>query len=195
MKSKLKRAKSKRTSRPSELTSESLAGVDSPFVKLSTAQRKVLRMLVGGVNSGKPSPQRGSPASAGGVTALFTWQDAVGKINAGIALANQIGANLYRVDLSRVVSKYIGETEKNLQALFDNAARQGAILFFDEADSLFGKRSDVKDSHDRFANAAIDYLLQLMESYNGVAILSSNLKRDIDQAFMRRLRFKIDFPS
>src|SRR5258706_1777887 len=195
MKSKLKRAKSKRTSRLSELTRESLGGVDSPYVKLSTAQRNALRKLVSGLNSGKPSPQRGNPASAGGVTALFTGRDAVGKINAGIALANQIGAKLYRVDLSRVVSKYIGETETNLQALFDDAARQGAILFFDEADALFGKRSDVRDSHDRFANAAIDYLLQLMESYNGVAILSSNLKRDIDQAFMRRLRFKIDFTS
>jgi len=195
MKSKLKRAKIKRTSRPAELTRDSLAGVDSPYIKLSTARRKVLRKLVGGLDSGKPSPQRGNPASAGGVTALFTGQDAVGKINVGIALANQIGAKLYRVDLSRVVSKYIGETEKNLQALFDDAACQGAILFFDEADSLFGKRSDVKDSHDRFADVAIDYLLQLMETYNGVAILSSNHKRDIDEAFMRRLRFKIDFPS
>jgi len=195
MKSKLKRAKSKRTSRLSELTRESLGGVDSPYVKFSTAQRNALRKLVSGLNSGKPSPQRDNPASAGGVTALFTGRDAVGKINAGIALANQIGAKLYRVDLSRVVSKYIGETEKNLQALFDDAARQGVILFFDEADALFGKRSDVRDSHDRFANAAIDYLLQLMESYNGVAILSSNLKRDIDQAFMHRLRFKIDFTS
>jgi SpoVK/Ycf46/Vps4 family AAA+-type ATPase len=195
VKSKLKRAKSKRTSRPAELTRESLAGVDSPYVKLSTAKRNALRKLVSGLDGGQPRPQRGKPASAGGVTALFTGPDAVGKINAGIALTNQIGAKLYRVDLGRVVSKYIGETEKNLQALFDNAARQGAILFFDEADALFGKRSDVKDSHDRFANAAIDYLLQLMESYNGVAILSSNLKRDIDQAFMRRLCFKIDFPS
>jgi SpoVK/Ycf46/Vps4 family AAA+-type ATPase len=195
MKRKLNRAKSKRTSRPAELTRESLAGVDSPYVKLSTAQRNALRKLVSGLDIGKPSPQRGNPASAGGVTALFTGQDAVGKINAGIALANQVGAKLYRVDLSRVVSKYLGETEKNLQALFDDAEHQGAILFFDEADALFGKRTDVKDSHDRLANAAIDYLLQLMESYNGVAILSSNFKRDIDQAFMRRLRFKIDFPS
>jgi SpoVK/Ycf46/Vps4 family AAA+-type ATPase len=195
VKSKLKRAKSKRTSRPAELTRESLAGVDSPYVKLSTAKRNALRKLVSGLDGGQPSPQRGKPASAGGVTALFTGPDAVGKINAGIALTNQIGAKLYRVDLGRVVSKYIGETEKNLQALFDNAARQGAILFFDEADALFGKRSDVKDSHDRFADAAIDFLLQLMESYNGVAILSTNLKRDIDEAFMRRLRFKIDFPS
>src|SRR5258706_823870 len=123
MKSKLKRAKSKRSSRLSELTRESLGGVDSPYVKLSTAQRNALRKLVSGLDSGKPSPQRGNPAGAGGVTALFTGRDAVGKINAGIALANQIGAKLYCVDLSRAVSKYIGETEKNMQRPFAHAPR------------------------------------------------------------------------
>ncbi|HWH77965.1 MAG TPA: ATP-binding protein, partial [Candidatus Binatus sp.] len=170
------------------------AGVESPYVDLSTAQRNGLRKIVDGMRGGNPN-RANENARAIGVTAVFNGRDAVGKINAGIALANQIGATLYRVDLSRVVSKYIGETEKNLQALFEDAARQGAILFFDEADSLFGKRTGVKDSHDRYANVEIDYLLQLMESYDGIAILSSNFKRNIDQAFTRRLRFKVDFPS
>jgi len=193
---KQKRNKSNRAPTPAAaiLIGGSLAGVESPYVALSTAQRNALRKIVDGMGGRKPSRTIGNSPAAG-VTAVFNGRDAVGKINAGIALANQIGATLYRVDLSRVVSKYIGETEKNLQALFEDAARQGAILFFDEADSLFGKRTGVKDSHDRYANVEIDYLLQLMESYDGIAILSSNFKRNIDQAFTRRLRFKVDFPS
>jgi SpoVK/Ycf46/Vps4 family AAA+-type ATPase len=93
-----------------------------------------------------------------------------------------------------VVSKYIGETEKNLRRLFDAAENGGAILFFDEADALFGKRSEVKDSHDRYANIEINYLLQRMEAYRGLAILATNMKRALDQAFMRRLRFVVNFP-
>src|SRR2546422_1504473 len=92
------------------------------------------------------------------------------------------------------MSKYIGETEKNLAQLFDEAQASGALLFFDEADALFGKRSEVKDSHDRYANIEINYLLQRMESYSGIAILASNMKKSLDQAFLRRLRFIVGFP-
>jgi SpoVK/Ycf46/Vps4 family AAA+-type ATPase len=102
--------------------------------------------------------------------------------------------DLYRIDLSQVVSKFIGETEKNLKKLFDAAEDGGAILFFDEADSLFGKRSEVKDSHDRYANIEINYLLQRMESFRGLAILATNMKSALDTAFVRRLRFIVDFP-
>jgi SpoVK/Ycf46/Vps4 family AAA+-type ATPase len=109
-------------------------------------------------------------------------------------IANALRLNLYRIDLSAVVSKYIGETEKNLQRLFDSAENGGAILFFDEADALFGKRSEVKDSHDRFANIEINYLLQRMEAYRGLAILATNMKSALDPAFIRRLRFIVSFP-
>jgi SpoVK/Ycf46/Vps4 family AAA+-type ATPase len=109
-------------------------------------------------------------------------------------LANYLNLDLYRVDLSGVVSKYIGETEKNLRRVFDAAEESGAILFFDEADALFGKRSEVHDSHDRFANIEINYLLQRMEDYRGLAILATNMKSQLDQAFLRRLRFLVDFP-
>jgi SpoVK/Ycf46/Vps4 family AAA+-type ATPase len=109
-------------------------------------------------------------------------------------MANHLRLNLYRIDLSAVVSKYIGETEKNLRRLFDAAEDGGAILFFDEADALFGKRSEVKDSHDRYANIEINYLLQRMEAYRGLAILATNMKSALDHAFMRRLRFIVNFP-
>jgi len=109
-------------------------------------------------------------------------------------LARELGLLLYRIDLSAVVSKYIGETEKNLRRLFDAADDGGAILFFDEADALFGRRSEVKDSHDRYANIEINYLLQRMESYRGLAILATNMKSALDTAFVRRLRFIVNFP-
>jgi SpoVK/Ycf46/Vps4 family AAA+-type ATPase len=108
-------------------------------------------------------------------------------------LANELHLDLYRVDLSSVVSKYIGETEKNLRRIFDAAEMGGAILLFDEADALFGKRSEVKDSHDRYANMEVAYLLQRMEAYRGLAILTTNLKNSLDQAFLRRLRFVVHF--
>jgi SpoVK/Ycf46/Vps4 family AAA+-type ATPase len=108
-------------------------------------------------------------------------------------LARELGLLLYRIDLSAVVSKYIGETEKNLRKLFDAAEDGGAILFFDEADALFGRRSEVKDSHDRYANIEVNYLLQRMESYRGLAILATNMKSALDSAFVRRLRFIINF--
>jgi len=129
-----------------------------------------------------------------GISALFAGDSGTGKTMAAEVIANELKLNLYRIDLSAVVSKYIGETEKNLRRLFDAAEDGGAILFFDEADALFGKRSEVKDSHDRYANIEINYLLQRMEAYRGLAILATNLKSALDPAFMRRLRFIVNFP-
>ncbi|HTV13588.1 MAG TPA: ATP-binding protein [Acidobacteriaceae bacterium] len=129
-----------------------------------------------------------------GVSALFSGESGTGKTLAAEVLAHELGLDLYRVDLASVVSKYIGETEKNLRQAFDSAEEAGAVLLFDEADALFGKRSDVKDSHDRYANIEVGYLLQRMEAYQGLAILTTNLKSSLDRAFQRRLRFMVDFP-
>ena len=129
-----------------------------------------------------------------GISVLFAGESGTGKTMAAEVIANELGLLLYRIDLSAVVSKYIGETEKNLRKLFDAAEDGGAILFFDEADALFGKRSEVKDSHDRYANIEINYLLQRMESYRGLAILATNMKSALDSAFVRRLRFMVNFP-
>jgi ATPase family associated with various cellular activities (AAA) len=129
-----------------------------------------------------------------GVSALFTGESGTGKTMAAEVLAGELELDLYRIDLSGVVSKYIGETEKNLKQVFDAAEESGVILLFDEADALFGKRSDVKDSHDRYANIEVSYLLQRMEVYQGLAILTTNLKSSIDRAFQRRLRFTVNFP-
>jgi AAA+ superfamily predicted ATPase len=129
-----------------------------------------------------------------GINALFSGESGTGKTMAAEVLANDLQLNLYRIDLSAVVSKYIGETEKNLRKLFDGAERGGSILLFDEADALFGKRSEVKDSHDRYANIEINYLLQRMEAFRGLAILATNMKSSLDAAFMRRLRFIVNLP-
>jgi hypothetical protein len=129
-----------------------------------------------------------------GVHALFAGESGTGKTMAAEVIANELRLNLYRIDLSAVVSKYIGETEKNLSRLFDAAEDGGMLLFFDEADAIFGKRSEVKDAHDRYANIEINYLLQRMESYRGLAILATNMKSALDTAFLRRLRFTVDFP-
>jgi SpoVK/Ycf46/Vps4 family AAA+-type ATPase len=129
-----------------------------------------------------------------GINALFAGESGTGKTMAAEVIANELDLHLYRIDLSAVVSKYIGETEKNLRTLFDAAEQGGAILFFDEADALFGKRSEVKDSHDRYANIEINYLLQRMEAFSGLAILATNMKSALDPAFMRRLRFIVNFP-
>jgi hypothetical protein len=129
-----------------------------------------------------------------GISALFAGESGTGKTMAAEVIANDLRLNLYRIDLSAVVSKYIGETEKNLRRLFDAAEEGGAILFFDEADALFGKRSEVKDSHDRYANIEINYLLQRMEAYGGLAVLATNMKSALDTAFVRRLRFIVNFP-
>jgi hypothetical protein len=129
-----------------------------------------------------------------GVSALFTGVSGTGKTMAAEVLARELRLDLYRIDLSAVVSKYIGETEKNLKQVFDGAEEGGVLLLFDEADALFGRRSEVRDSHDRYANIEIGYLLQRMEAYQGLAILTTNLKSSMDTAFQRRLRFTINFP-
>jgi len=129
-----------------------------------------------------------------GITALFAGPSGTGKTMAAEVLARDLRLDLYRIDLAGVVSKYIGETERNLKRIFAAAERGGAILFFDEADALFGKRSEVKDSHDRYANIEVNYLLQSMEDFRGLAILATNRKSSLDSAFVRRLRFIIDFP-
>jgi hypothetical protein len=129
-----------------------------------------------------------------GVTALFAGESGTGKTLAAEVIANDLSLDLYRVDLSATVSKYIGETEKNLARLFDAAEGSGAVLLFDEADALFGKRTEVRDSHDRYANVEVAYLLQRMESYRGLAILTTNLRSNLDRAFVRRLRFIVQFP-
>jgi AAA+ superfamily predicted ATPase len=128
-----------------------------------------------------------------GVNALFSGPSGTGKTMAADIIANELGLDLYRIDLSGIVSKYIGETEKNLARIFSAAEDANAILFFDEADALFGKRSEVRDSHDRYANIEISYLLQQMEQYEGLAILATNLRQNMDEAFVRRLAFVIEF--
>lgn len=129
-----------------------------------------------------------------GISALFCGPSGTGKTMAAEVLATALRLDLHRIDLAGVVSKYIGETEKNLRRVFDAAEEGGSILFFDEADALFGKRTEVKDSHDRYANIEINYLLQRMESYRGLAILATNRKGDLDPAFLRRIRFVLNFP-
>jgi ATPase family associated with various cellular activities (AAA) len=129
-----------------------------------------------------------------GISALFSGPSGTGKSMAAEVIANHLRLDLHRIDLSTVVDKYIGETEKNLRRLFDAAESGGAILFFDEADALFGKRSEVKDSHDRYANIEVNYLLQRMESFTGLAVLATNMRSALDPAFLRRLRFVVTFP-
>ncbi|MGW2786947.1 ATP-binding protein [Streptomyces populi] len=129
-----------------------------------------------------------------GVTALFAGGSGTGKTLAAEVMAAELGVDLFVIDLSQVVSKYIGETEKNLRRVFDAAERGGALLLFDEADALFGKRSEIKDSHDRYANLEVSYLLMRMEAYRGLAVLTTNMKKALDPAFMRRIRFVVDFP-
>ncbi len=129
-----------------------------------------------------------------GITALFAGGSGTGKTLAAEVVAAELGLDLFIIDLSQVVSKYIGETEKNLGRVFDAAERGGAVLLFDEADALFGKRSEVKDSRDRYANIEVSYLLMRMEAYRGLAVLTTNMKKALDTAFLRRIRFVVDFP-
>jgi SpoVK/Ycf46/Vps4 family AAA+-type ATPase len=129
-----------------------------------------------------------------GISALFAGASGTGKTMAAEVLAGELELDLDRIDLSAVVSKYIGETERNLRRVFDAAESGNAILLFDEADALFGKRSEVKDSHDRYANIEVSYLLQRMEAYRGLAVLTTNLRDSLDVAFSRRLRFVVQFP-
>jgi SpoVK/Ycf46/Vps4 family AAA+-type ATPase len=162
----------------------------------TSAQLRALADSVRG--AGQAKELRGFAAGApGGARAagLFAGGSGTGKTMAAQALARELGAALYRVDLAAVASKYIGETEKNLDRVFRAAEGSGAVLLFDEADALFGKRSEVKDSHDRHANIEVSYLLQRIEAFGGVVILSTNSKSAIDEAFLRRLRFVIEFPG
>ncbi len=165
---------------------------------LPAAQKETLRSIATHVRQRAKVYDQWGFAGKGsrglGISALFAGASGTGKTMAAEVLAQELRLDLYRIDLSAVVSKYIGETEKNLRQLFDAAEMGGAILLFDEADALFGKRSEVKDSHDRYANIEVSYLLQRMESYRGLAILTTNLKSALDSAFLRRLRFVVQFP-
>ena len=154
---------------------------------LPAAQSKILQRLVA-------QAKAGATARAGG-SVLFTGADGTGKTLAAEVFASALGRPLHRVDLAAVVSKYIGETEKNLRRIFDAAEAGGAVLFFDEADALFGKRSDVKDSHDRYANIEVAYLLQRLETFKGLTILATNAKTNLDPVFLRRIRYVIEFPT
>lgn len=133
-------------------------------------------------------------AHSKGISALFAGESGTGKTLAAEVIARDLGLILYKIDLSAVVSKYIGETEKNLSVIFTEARSSNAILFFDEADALFGKRSEVKDARDRYANIEVAYLLQEIELYDGIAIMATNLRQNLDEAFTRRLDFLVDFP-
>jgi SpoVK/Ycf46/Vps4 family AAA+-type ATPase len=134
-----------------------------------------------------------SPAGQG-IKVLFSGASGTGKTMTAAVIARHLGLDLYKIDLSSVVSKYIGETEKNLDRIFRAAEHSSAILFFDEADALFGKRSEVKDAHDRYANVEVAYLLQKLEAHPGAVILASNLSRNIDEAFLRRMHYTVEFP-
>jgi SpoVK/Ycf46/Vps4 family AAA+-type ATPase len=165
---------------------------------LPEAQRRILREVAVHVRQRTTVYERWGFAAKGvrglGISCLFAGASGTGKTMAAEVLANELRLDLYRIDLSAVVSKFIGETEKNLRRVFDAAEAGGAILLFDEADALFGKRSEVKDSHDRYANIEVSYLLQRMESYRGLAILTTNMKSALDSAFLRRIRFVVQFP-
>ena len=129
-----------------------------------------------------------------GITVLFAGKRDTGKTMAAEILSRELKVNMLKVDLSHIVSKYIGETEKNLDKIFESAESGDPVLLFDEADALFGKRSEVKDSHDRYGRIQTSYLLQRMESYNGVSILSTNMPKSLDNAFLRRIKFWVNFP-
>jgi SpoVK/Ycf46/Vps4 family AAA+-type ATPase len=129
-----------------------------------------------------------------GLTALFSGPPGTGKTMAAGVIARELGLEMFAIDLSSVVSKYIGETEKHLAQLFAEAEAANAALFFDEADALFGKRTEVRDAHDRYANQEVSYLLQRIDAYEGVVILASNLTKNMDEAFLRRIQFSVEFP-
>jgi ATPase family associated with various cellular activities (AAA) len=165
---------------------------------LPELQKKSLRQLAAQVRHRMRVYETWGFAAKGrrglGVTALFAGASGTGKTMAAEVLAGELSLDLYRIDLSAVMSKYIGETEKNLKQVFDAAEEGGVLLLFDEADALFGKRSEVRDSHDRYANIEVGYLLQRMEAYQGLAVLTTNMSNSMDTAFQRRLRFTVNFP-
>ncbi|MFY9569922.1 MAG: ATP-binding protein, partial [Blastocatellia bacterium] len=166
-------------------------------IVLPQAEMKLLGQIAAQVRNRGQVYERGGFAATRSrglsINALFAGESGTGKTMAAEVLANDLRLSLHRIDLSAVVNKYIGETEKNLRRLFDAAEDGGVILFFDEADALFGKRSEVKDSHDRYANIEINYLLQRLESFSGLAIMATNMKGALDTAFLRRLRFILEF--
>ena len=165
---------------------------------LPAAQLRVLREVAVHVRRRATVYERwgfGARGARGlGIAALFAGPSGTGKTLAAEVLAGDLRLDLYRIDLAAVVSKYVGETEKNLRRVFDAAEAGGAVLLFDEADALFGKRSEVSDAHDRYANIEVGYLLQRMEAYRGLALLTTNMKSALDPAFLRRLRFVVQFP-
>jgi len=167
-------------------------------IVLPTDQRDILHELIATVRQrNKVLDEWGlgkKLTASRGVTVLFAGPPGTGKTMAAEVIAGELRLDLYKIDLSSVVSKYIGETEKNLEKIFNEASSSNAILFFDEADAIFGKRSEVKDAHDRHANVEVAYLLQRMEGYDGITILATNLRGNLDEAFTRRLHFAVDFP-
>jgi SpoVK/Ycf46/Vps4 family AAA+-type ATPase len=173
-------------------------GADWEHLVLPVAQREILRDIAVHVRHRLTVYEHWGFGRSGarglGISALFAGASGTGKTMAAEVLARELRLDLHRIDLSSVVSKYIGETEKNLRRIFDAAEEGGAILLFDEADALFGKRSEVKDSHDRYANIEVSYLLQRMECYRGLAILTTNFRSALDAAFLRRIRFVVQFP-
>jgi SpoVK/Ycf46/Vps4 family AAA+-type ATPase len=135
------------------------------------------------------------PVPSSGVVALFVGPTGTGKTMAAEIVAGELGLDLYKLDLSSVVSKYIGETEKNLEGIFDAAGAGNLVLFFDEADALFGKRSEVRDARDRYANIEVSYLLQRLESYDGLVVMATNFEKNIDEAFLRRIHVRVEFTT
>ena len=173
-------------------------------IALAAPQKEVLRSLIASVRppadkaavrAAPRKPLARSETGAAGVTALVSGTDPATREKVAAAVANALDVELYRVDLAGVTSKYIGETEKHLRAVFDAAERSGAVLFFDEADALFGERTDVKDAHDRYANLEVSYLLEQLESFRGVVMLATNAKSNIDPAFTRRIRYFVELPD
>lgn len=175
---------------------EPVAGWDDLII--SEAQRTILRHIAMQMRQQARVYDTWGFRSKGtrglGISALFAGASGTGKTMAAEVLARELHLDLYQIDLSMVISKYIGETEKNLSRIFESAEDSGVILLFDEADALFGKRTEIKDSHDRYANVEISYLLQRMEAYRGLAILTTNMKDALDTAFLRRIRFIVQFP-
>jgi len=164
---------------------------------LPTAQAQQLREIVAAMSVlGRVHHDWGTAQAwnESGLSVLFCGPPGTGKTMAAEALAHELDLPMYRIDLSQVVNKYIGETEKNLRRIFDAAETSDCLMFFDEADALFGKRTEVKDAHDRFANIEISYLLERMERFKGLAVLASNRRKDLDEAFTRRLRHIVEFP-
>jgi hypothetical protein len=167
-----------------------LFDASNPDLSLSPEQKDALRAFALSLRAQTDTAVSATRATS--VTALFVAPDSATAMKATAVLANELGRDVYRVDLGQVVSKYVGETEKNLSRVFDEAQRAGAVLFFDEADALFGTRTDVKDAHDRYANLDISYLLERLEQYQGLAILATNRRANLDEAFMRRVRHVVN---